>query len=268
MYLLCTRDKIGYHYIGGTMTIGIYSLTNTIDNKRYIGKSINIESRFWSHSYNLSKPERDKKQVNRHLWNAVKKYGLENFKFETLEAHATLDENHLKDRELYFMDFYSSYDRNFGYNLRRDSSTNSIVHEETRALISKATKGSLNGNYGNKWTQEQRDHMSVTKKAQVAAGVYDWRQSTENKEKVSREAIERWKDKEKLAKMSEKVALLSSTLRFYEYDKITKELIKIWESMHEILVAHPDYHRIAIYSVCNGHKKSYRGSIWKSELKV
>lgn len=250
------------------MTIGIYSITNITDNKRYIGKSINIEHRFWCHRNKLSKVERDKNQVNRHLWNAVKKYGLDNFKFEILEAHVTLDENHLKDRELYFMDLYNSCDRNFGYNLRRDSSTNSVVHEETRALISKATKGSLNGNYGHKWTQEQRERMSELKKAQVAAGIYDWQQSPEHKEFLSKQAKELWKDKDKLDSMSKKVAILNSTLRFYEYDKTTKELIKVWESMHEILTEHPDYHRIAIYSVCNGYKKSYRGSIWVSELKV
>ena len=33
------------------------------------------------------------------------------------------------------MDDYKSTDRQFGYNLRRDSSTQMIVHEETKQLI-------------------------------------------------------------------------------------------------------------------------------------
>ena len=42
------------------------------------------------------------------------------------------DENIIKEREMFWMIFYKSCDRNFGYNLRMDSSTNIIVHEETR----------------------------------------------------------------------------------------------------------------------------------------
>jgi hypothetical protein len=67
--------------------------------------------------------------------------------------------------------------------------------------------------------------------------------------------------------MARKVAKATSTLRFYQYDKNTMELVKVWEYMDDILQENPNYHRIAIYSVCNGHKKSYRGYIWKSELK-
>ena len=34
--------------------------------------------------------------------------------------------------------------------------------------------------------------------------------------------------------------------------------------MLEIIDKYPDFHKIAIYSVCNGWKKSYRGFVWKS----
>jgi hypothetical protein len=48
------------------------------------------------------------------------------------------------------MDNYKSTDREFGYNLRRDSSTQMIVHEETKQLLSKCNLGENNPNYGNK----------------------------------------------------------------------------------------------------------------------
>ena len=47
------------------------------------------------------------------------------------------------------MDDYKSTDRQFGYNLRRDSSTQMIVHEETKQLLSEKYQGENNPNYGN-----------------------------------------------------------------------------------------------------------------------
>ena len=250
------------------MTIGIYAIRNKVDGKMYVGKSINIESRTKDHIRNLSKEVRDKRQVNRFLWNAVKKYGLDNFEFTTLYSRENISEDELKDLELFYMDLYNTCDSEFGYNLHRDSSTNSFVHEETRKLLSDINKGESNPNFGNKWSDDQKLRMSDIKKKQVEEGMYDWQQSPEWREKLSIIASERWKDPLKTKEMGRKVAEVKSKLRFYEYDKVTMELKKVWNSMLEIITEFPEYHKIAIYSVCNGHSKSYRGSVWKSELKI
>lgn len=245
------------------MTIGIYAIRNKINQKMYIGKSIDIEHRFWSHKNLLSKTERNKKQTNRFLWNAVQKYGLENFEFLILEAIKYKDESYLAELELFYMDFYNSTERDFGYNLRRDSSTKMIVHDETRQLQSENFSGEKNPNYGNRWTDEMKSRMSKIKSDQHKNGLYD-----ENwKVKIAIANSDMWKDQEKKYNMARKVAKSTSTLKFYQYDKKTLELIKIWDCMDDIMQENPDYHKIAIYSVCNGHKKSYRGYIWKSELK-
>lgn len=39
--------------------------------------------------------------------------------------------------------------------------------------------------------------------------------------------------------------------------------IKVWETMYSLLIENPDYFRIAIYNCLNGHKKSYRGFVWR-----
>jgi group I intron endonuclease len=245
------------------MTIGIYAIRNKINQKMYIGKSINIERRFWSHKNSLSKPERNKKQTNRFLWNAVQKYGIDNFEFLILESITHKDDDYLAELELFYMDFYNSTDKDHGYNLRRDSSTKMKVHEETRKLISDLNRGSRNPNYGNRWTQEMRNKMSEQKK--------EWAKNNpiteERRKQISETSSAIWKDEDKKNSMARKVAKATSTLRFYQYDKNTMELVKVWEYMDDILQENPNYHRIAIYSVCNGHKKSYRGYIWKSELK-
>ena len=149
------------------MTIGIYCIKNLINNKVYIGKSINIEVRIQRHFYCLRKEVRDKKQTNRYLFDSFKKYGEGNFIWFILETFEEVNDGLLADREIYFMDLFNSCNRDFGYNLRRDSSTKTEVHEDTRKLISENNRGDKNPNFGNKWTQEQKDRMSRIKKNRV-----------------------------------------------------------------------------------------------------
>lgn len=245
------------------MTIGIYAIRNKINQKMYIGKSINIENRFWSHKNSLSKPERNKKQTNRFLWYSVQKYGIENFEFLILESIEYKDDDYLAELELFYMDFYNTTDRNYGYNLRKDSSTKMIVHPETLKLKSENSKGEKNPNYGNRWTEEMKTNMSILKKEWHRTHEY----SEERRKQISETSSALWKDEDKKNAMARKVARATSTLRFYQYDKNTMELIQVWECMDDVIQSNPDYHKIAIYSVCNGHKKSYRGYVWKSELK-
>lgn len=249
------------------MTIGIYAIRNKIDGKVYIGKSSNIEKRIKSHIRLLSAEARDTKQTNRYLWNAVKLHGLENFEFLILETLNTKNDNLLADCEIKWMDYYKSCNRECGYNLRRDSSTKTEIHPDTRVLLSLNNKGANNPNYGNKWSEKQKEEMSKIKQKQVQDGLYDWMKTKEWKKKLSESSSSTWKDEEKKKNMAKKVAQNKSTLMFFQYDKNTNELIRIWRNMDEILTENPDYYRIAIYSVCNGHKKSYRGFFWKSKLR-
>lgn len=61
------------------------------------------------------------KRENQHFINAWHKYGRDNFVYVVLETFDFIDDSVLKERELYWMDFYQSHDRDYGYNLRRDS---------------------------------------------------------------------------------------------------------------------------------------------------
>lgn len=61
--------------------IGIYKITNSIDNTNYIGKSKDIKTRIRKHKYRLTYGIHH----NTHLQRAWDKYGAENFLFELLE---------------------------------------------------------------------------------------------------------------------------------------------------------------------------------------
>lgn len=63
--------------------IGIYKITNLTNNKVYIGQSINILKRFRDHKQIAF----DKRShcYDYPLYRAIRKYGIENFKFEIIE---------------------------------------------------------------------------------------------------------------------------------------------------------------------------------------
>ena len=61
------------------MTSGIYKITNKINNKVYIGQSVNIEERW---DYHKAVCHWNSQSA---LYRAFKKYGIENFDFQVIE---------------------------------------------------------------------------------------------------------------------------------------------------------------------------------------
>jgi group I intron endonuclease len=72
--------------------IGIYKITNKINNMSYIGASKDIEKRFVSHKRN---------STNVKLKNDLNNYGIDNFTFEILEECSI---ENIRDRELFYIE--------------------------------------------------------------------------------------------------------------------------------------------------------------------
>ena len=88
----------------------IYCIINQINNKRYVGKTVkSLEDRFREHCSD-SKKERCNR---RPLYDAMIKYGIENFIIEELEE--VKDESILDEREKFWIDEMHTYGSN-GYN--------------------------------------------------------------------------------------------------------------------------------------------------------
>ena len=86
----------------------IYKITNLINEKKYIGKTlISLDFRWKQHEKEALR-ERSK---NRPLYRAIRKYGIENFKIELLEECTSKD---LSQRECYWIDYYQTFSK--GYN--------------------------------------------------------------------------------------------------------------------------------------------------------
>lgn len=121
----------------------IYIITNLINNKIYIGQSINPIQRFNSHVSDS--------RANSLIYNAIKKYEKENFSFEILIC--CFDEKTIDELEKYYINLYNSNNRNFGYNIESGGSLTKNKTIETRQKISTAK-------IGVKRTPEQRIKMS------------------------------------------------------------------------------------------------------------
>lgn len=86
----------------------IYKITNLINNKCYIGKTLNtIQERWREHCSDYKKRDEEK----RPLYSAMNKYGIENFKIEEIEQ---CNEDIVNDREKYWIEYYGSFKK--GYN--------------------------------------------------------------------------------------------------------------------------------------------------------
>lgn len=83
-------------------------ITNKINNKKYIGKTLKtIEERWKEHK----RAYKRKSYENRPLYRAMNKYGIENF---CIEEIANCSNEEINEKEQYFIKFYNTY--HFGYN--------------------------------------------------------------------------------------------------------------------------------------------------------
>lgn len=116
---------------------GVYCVLNIVNNKIYVGSSINCARRKNEHSSDL--------ESNRHhsirLQNSYNKYGLNAFVFKVLEYTIKKD---LKQQEQKYINTFKSADKRFGYNMSTSSKYGAYdLTPEIRQKISKNTKDAL-----------------------------------------------------------------------------------------------------------------------------
>lgn len=142
---------------------GVYCITNLLDGKRYVGRGVSkygngIERRFASY--------RNLKCKNQpHLYFALKKYGVSNFKFEVILE--TNDSDNADRSEMYLIDVWDLQNREKGYNISAggDRAFYGLkLSKNHRNNISKGCKGKNTWSKGKKWTPEAREKFIKAKK--------------------------------------------------------------------------------------------------------
>jgi group I intron endonuclease len=157
----------------------IYMATNLSNNKIYVGKTIrSLKERIREHTKDS--------RVNKYksaLHDAINKYGEDNFRWEIIDR-CLFDES-LCELEKYYIKKFNSKIPN-GYNMTDggDGHSGYIAPQELRDRLSKIRKGKQcgieNPNYGNRWSNEQRDRAR-----KFRLGKKNGPRSEETKKKIS-----------------------------------------------------------------------------------
>jgi group I intron endonuclease len=214
----------------------IYKITNTVNSKIYIGKTIRIKDRWSKHLYFLRKGN----HVNKHLSAAFKMYGEEAFRFDIIEVCSP---ENLSEREIYWIGFYQSYRPANGYNKTMGGEGNSGT-EETRLKISNSLRGI-------KHTPERNLNRSLALKGKLFS----------EERKVSLSKSRKRQHQTNPDRVNKMRAVNSKPV--YQYDK-NMNLVKHFLSVREA-ERKTNIHSSSIARCCNNSVKTAGGFIWKYE---
>lgn len=112
----------------------IYKIENAINNKIYIGFSINIKQRLADHKNKY-------KKLDSKLYRAIRKYGIDNFSFEIIYCSNDIEYT-LNTMEPYFIGIYNAFSNGYNATIGGDKwNKGAIRSTELRKRISNKLKG-------------------------------------------------------------------------------------------------------------------------------
>lgn len=251
--------------------IGIYTIINLINNKRYIGQSIDIENRFIRHKSELN----NNRHVNRHLQASWNKYGMNNFKFQIIEE-CTKEE--LNTKEQYWIKFYDTY--NDGYNM--DFGGDGILGcKHTASQISKMRKiqnpnpvlrfdhnyiflGYYEGGVSHAAKSLNYTKECILRCCKHTGNKIDYKNNYwvyEEEYLNDNFSWEKYLTQTKACEVSNKNHKKCNSKKICQYD-LKRNLIKVWDSFSDIEQA--GFTRNQVNTICNKRKgkKTHKGYIW------
>ena len=167
----------------------IYCYTNKINGKKYVGQTINFNTRHQQHCYNSF--YENSIDYNLPFHRAIRKYGIENFEINILKENLT-SQCLLNFWESYYIDKFDSLAKNQkGYNLASGGSNGNPLAGKTdeelaeiSRKISEAHKGEKHPMYGKKLSEETRAKQSEAHKGEKHP-MYGKNHSEETRAKMS-----------------------------------------------------------------------------------
>jgi group I intron endonuclease len=133
----------------------IYKITNTINEKIYIGFTNNFERRIVEHT-------RNSRKLNSHLYYAIKKYGIDKFTFEII--YQSLEGDYLKNAmETYFINLYDSYHSGYNMTIGGDGTLGRLWTDKQKQMISIRNKGQLSNNKGKTYIELYGEEKALEK---------------------------------------------------------------------------------------------------------
>lgn len=135
---------------------GIYCIKNIVNNKIYIGQSVDINARFRHHKSEL----KHNKHINSHLQNSWNNHKPKDFVFSVLE---TCDCEQLNEKEIYWIKYYNSNNQEYGYNQTSGgAAVSEYKHtEEAKERMSKYWTGKMIGEDNPRSVLKESDVMEI-----------------------------------------------------------------------------------------------------------
>ena len=276
------------------MKTGIYTITNLLNNKIYVGSTIlSFNKRFNQHKHLLRK----NKHHSKYLQNSWNKYGEENFVFKILDY--VLPEFCLST-EIYWINLLNAKNVNYGYNTNdpekgrlgvlhtkesklkmRNAQLGEKSHMYDKKLSEKQIQNLKEFHIGRKHTENTKLKISILKKGKQLKEdnpFYGKKHTTETLEKLRIITTERWKNKphpnlgkkasdELKQKLSESHKGLISPKRkkVYQYS-LNKIFIKEWSCANDAVKFLNKTSESPIQACCVGRAKTAYGYFWSYNI--
>lgn len=253
--------------ISETPILGIYSVTNKINGKIYIGQSIDIERRWQQHKYSNG---------NIILRNAIKKYGIDNFEFKILEKITPNNKSkieiteELTKLEQKWFDIEEPFLKENGYNIQKTSKPN-LTPNRDKHFGSKISKIKIDNNHtGKNIIQYDLNGLKI-KEWRSAADVE--RKLGYNAENISASCLRKtktsnnfiWRFKNDILSENDLSSIKSRVkpiTRKIKQISLEGKIIKIWKSLKQ-LVNESDFDNRGVKSCCDNKRNNYKGYKWE-----
>ena len=206
---------------------GVYVLTFP-NGKKYVG--IGLSNGGVTIRFNSYKKLRCKDQPK--LYNALKKYGPENVKYELLLE--TSDRDNACRSEMYLIDVWNLQDDNYGYNISAGGDCTNLGRKFSKEFCEKMSKAQF-GKKRRCRTQEEKEHISRVLKGRTLRPI-GYKHSQETKDKIGLSNVGRKQSPEQRLKNSEShKGLPSKTKRFIKLqNRFTNEIYEGY--MHDLCI--------------------------------
>lgn len=230
------------------------------NGKMYIGVTSLPTYKRWRYGYGYKN--------NPYFFNAIQKYGWNNFKHEILLDNLTREEASLAEE--IFITYWNLTQKDKGYNINNGGLSNYEISDETRRKMSEAHKGKRHSDS----TKEKisKNHADVSG---INHPLYGTHRSEETKRKLSKANSginggfygrhHTKESKQKMLKSPEEklnLQLKSKRKPVYQIDIKTGKVISQFNSIREASIK-TQIARTGISYCCNGKCKTYGGYIWK-----
>lgn len=237
--------------------IGIYSITNKINGKIYIGQSIDISHRWTVHKSHFNKGTHH----NVYFQRAWDKYGQDNFEFNIVEKCISSE---LNSKEIYWIEKHNSNNNNLGYNLTFGGDANTELTDDLREIYRQCQEAipiiqlNFDGEVIEIWkhgcreaskklTYSQSNIWKSCNKVQPSYKGFIWLYLSEYE---SMGVDTYWHEKNSRFK------------RIVQLDVDTFEIVKIWNRLKDINTYHSEMDTSCITKVCKNKIASSYGYRW------